>query len=43
MTETKNLCAQLPLPLHQRVSEEREAAGLTTSEYVTQLITEYSI
>ena len=41
MAETKNLCAQIPIPLHERVSEERERLGQTTSEYITQLIQEY--
>ena len=41
MAETKNLCAQIPISLHERVSEERERLGQTTSEYITQLIQEY--
>ena len=41
MTETKNLCAQLPLSLHDRVTEAREWLGLTTAQYITQLLTEY--
>ena len=41
MAETKNLCAQIPIPLHERVSEERERLGQTTSEYITRLIQEY--
>ena len=41
MAETKNLCAQIPIPLHERVSEERERMGQTTSEYITKLIQEY--
>ena len=41
MAETKNLCAQIPIPLHERVSEERERLGQTTSEYITKLIQEY--
>jgi len=39
--ETRNLCAQLPLSLHTRVCEERERAGLTTAQYITNLLTEY--
>ena len=27
MAETKNLCAQIPIALHERVSEERERLG----------------
>ncbi len=41
MAETKNLCAQIPILLHERVSEERERLGQTTSEYITKLIQEY--
>ncbi len=41
MAETKNLCAQIPIALHERVSEERERLGQTTSEYITKLIQEY--
>ncbi len=41
MTETKNLCAQIPIALHERVSEERERLGQTTSEYITNLIQNY--
>ena len=37
----KNLCAQIPLSLHTQVSEAREAAGQTTSEYITNLLIEY--
>ena len=39
MAETRNLCAQVPLELHGRVCRER--AGQTTSQYITQLLTEY--
>ena len=41
MATTKNLCAQISLDLHQKISEAREAAGLTTAQYITALITEY--
>ena len=41
MAQTKNLCAQIPLSLHTQVSEAREAAGQTTSEYITNLLIEY--
>ena len=37
----KNLCAQIPIDLHERVSEERERLGQTTSEYITNLIQDY--
>ena len=38
MEQKKNLCAQVPLSLHAQVSEAREAAGQTTSEYITNLL-----
>ena len=41
MEQKKNLCAQIPLSLHAQVSEAREAAGQTTSEYITNLLIEY--
>ena len=41
MADTKNLCAQIPIDLHERVSEERERLGQTTSEYIAYLIQEY--
>lgn len=41
MAATKNLCAQVPIDLHQKISEAREQAGLTTAQYITNLITEY--
>ena len=41
MAEKKNLCAMIPIALHQRVSECKDAEGMTTSEYIEKLITEY--
>ena len=41
MATTKNLCAQIPIALHERVSEERERLGQTTSEYIANLIQDY--
>ncbi len=41
MATTKNLCAQISLDLHQKIFEAREAAGLTTAQYITELLTEY--
>lgn len=38
MATTKNLCAQIPIDLHERVSEERERLGQTTSEYIANLM-----
>ena len=37
----KNLCALIPTALHDQVCEAREAAGLTTAQYITNLLTEY--
>lgn len=39
--ETKNLCAQIPIELHNQVTEAKEQAGQTTSEYMTALLEEY--
>ena len=39
--KTKNLCAQIPEALHQRVREEQERSGMTLGAYMTMLITEY--
>ena len=41
MEERKNLCAMLPVALHTRVRQEQEKAGMTLSEYVEVMITEY--
>ena len=41
MATAKNLCAQIPIDLHERVSEERERLGQTTSEYIANLIQDY--
>ena len=41
MEERKNLCAMLPVALHARVRQEQEKAGMTLSEYVEIMITEY--
>ena len=41
MATTKNLCAQILIDLHERVSEERERLGQTTSEYIANLIQDY--
>ena len=41
MAETKNLCAQVPISLHNRVTEAKEALGQTTAEYITNLLPEY--
>ena len=41
MADTKNLCAQIPLTLQDRVCTEKDQAGLTTAQYITNLLTEY--
>ena len=41
MTEQKNLCALIPIDLHDRVSRAKDQAGLTTAQYITNLLTEY--
>ncbi len=39
--KTKNLCAQIPESLHNRVREEQQRSGKSLSEYMTMLIAEY--
>ena len=41
MAQTKNLCAQISLDLHRKISEAREQSGLTTAQYISNLLTEY--
>ena len=41
MAEQKNLCALIPIDLHDRVSRAKDQAGLTTAQYITNLLTEY--
>lgn len=41
MAATKNLCAQIPTDLHQRICEARDQSGLTNAEYITNLLLEY--
>ena len=41
MEATRNLCAQIPASLHDRVREERESLGQSLSEYVTQILREH--
>ena len=41
MADTKNLCAQIPTALHAQVCEAREQSGLTTAQYITNLLIEY--
>ena len=39
--EVKNLCAKIAVDLFRKVTDAKTEAGLTTNEYVTQLLTEY--
>ena len=41
MEATRNLCAQIPISLHDKVREERESLGQSLSEYVTQILKEH--
>ena len=41
MAEKRNLCAMIPLDLFTRVGAERDKAGQTNSEFITNLLTEY--
>ena len=41
MAETRNLCAQIPIDLHDKVREEKDALGLALSEYVTKILKEH--
>ena len=41
MEARKNLCAMLPVALHARVRQEQEKAGMTLSDYIETMITEY--
>jgi len=41
MADKKNLCAMIPADLHARVRQEQEQSGMTLSEFVEQLITDY--
>ena len=34
MAQTKNLCAQISLDLHQKICEAREQSGLTIHKYI---------
>lgn len=41
MDETKNLCAQIPVDLHNKVRQCQTESGLSLSQYMTKLIGEY--
>ena len=39
--EEKNLCAQIPISLHNKVKEDQTQTGQTLSEYITEILTQY--
>ncbi|WP_317854760.1 hypothetical protein [Chakrabartyella piscis] len=41
MAETKNMSVQLPIALHEKVTQHKDEQGVTLSKYVEQLISEY--
>lgn len=41
MDGCKNLCAQIPISLHEKITAEKESSGLPLNQYITNLITEY--
>lgn len=41
MPDTRNLCAQIDIDLHRKITEARERSGLTTAQYITNLLIEY--
>ena len=41
MEERKNLCAQIPISLHNKVRQEQQESGKSLSDYITEILTEY--
>ena len=41
MEEKKNLCAPIPLSLHQRLRAEQEQRGQTLADYITDILREH--
>ena len=41
MADTRNLCAQIPIDLHTKVMEEKNALGQALSEYITNILKEH--
>ena len=39
--ETRNLCAQIPMDLHAKVIEEKNALGQALSEYISNILKEH--
>lgn len=41
MNDTRNLCAQIPISLHEKVRQEQEQMGIRLNEYVERIFTEH--
>ena len=41
MADTRTLCAQIPIDLHTKVMEEKNALGQALSEYITNILKEH--
>ena len=41
MEERKNLCAQIPISLHNKVRQEQQESCKSLSDYITEVLTEY--
>ena len=41
MEEKKNLCAPIPLSLHQRLRAEQAQRGQTLADYITDILNEH--
>lgn len=41
MADKKNLCAQIDIALHNRVTEEKDRLEMTTSQYIASLLTDH--
>ena len=41
MSETRSLCAKIPVELHMKVRENQEESGMTLNQYMEKILTEY--
>ena len=41
MEQKKNLCAQIPIALHNRVRAEQTESGKSLNDYITEILTSY--
>ena len=41
MEDRKNLCAQIPISLHNKVRQEQQESGKSLSDYIAEVLTEY--